>query len=319
MSPRISIAVCTYNGERFLQQQLDSLLAQTLRPDEIIVRDDVSSDSSAAIAAAFATRAQTRGIRVDAQVNPENLGYRRNFQEAITACSGDLIFLCDQDDVWDATKLQRFADIFQARPELLVLHSNARLIDGQGEPLPGSLFASLKIRPHELRGMHDGRAFEVLLRRNLLTGAAMAFRRSVLPQVLPLPTHGWVHDAWIGILAATAGVVDTLEECTIAYRLHEHNQLGVGRPGQGNRKQHRLRLLAAEQDNLQALQVHLGADGPSQVLTLIRSRLTHLQARTHLPASLPRRICVVGTEWLSGRYRQFSRGILSAVVDIIGR
>lgn len=319
MSPRISIAVCTYNGERFLQQQLDSLLAQTLRPDEIIVRDDVSSDATAALVAAFATRAQAMGIHVDAQVNPENLGYRRNFQEAITACSGDLIFLCDQDDVWDATKLQRFADAFQARPELLVLHSNARLIDGQGAPLPGSLFASLKIRRHELRGMHDGRAFEMLLRGNMITGATMAFRRSLLPQVLPLPAYGWVHDAWIGIQAAIVGVVDTLEECTIAYRIHENNQLGVGTFDKGGRRQHRLRLLAAEHDNLLALLEHLGAEAPSRIPALIRSRLTHLHVRTHLPRSLPRRIGVVGAEWLRGRYRQFSQGTLSAMADLLGR
>ncbi|WP_313457042.1 glycosyltransferase family 2 protein [Stenotrophomonas sp.] len=319
MPPRISIAVCTYNGERFLQQQLDSLLAQTLRPDEIIVRDDVSSDATAAIVAAFATRAQAMGIHVDAQVNPENLGYRRNFQEAITACSGDLIFLCDQDDVWDATKLQRFADVFQTRPELLVLHSNARLIDGEGAPLPGSLFTSLKIRRSELRGMHDGRAFEMLLRRNLMTGAAMAFRRSLLPQVLPLPAQGWVHDAWIGILAAAMGEVDSLEDCTIAYRLHENNQLGVGKARQGDRRQHRLRLLGAEQENLLALQDHLGPDAPPRVLALMRSRLTHLQVRTHLPDSLLQRIGVVGSEWLSGRYGQFSRGTLSAMVDVLGR
>lgn len=318
MPPRISIAVCTYNGERFLQQQLDSLLAQTLRPDEIIVRDDVSSDATAALVAAFATRAQAMGIHVDAQVNPENLGYRRNFQEAITACSGDLIFLCDQDDVWDATKLQRFADAFQARPELLVLHSNARLIDGQGAPLPGSLFDSLKIRRRELRGMHDGRAFEMLLRRNLMTGAAMAFRRSLLPQVLPLPAQGWVHDAWIGILAAAAGVVDSLEDCTISYRLHENNQLGVGKTRQGSRRQHHLRLLAVEQGNMQALLQHLGPEAPLHVLALIQSREAHLHVRTHLPASSLRRIGVVGSEWLSGRYGQFSRGIVSAMVDVLG-
>jgi len=113
MTFKVSVAMCTYNGQRFLHQQLQSLLDQTVRPDELVVCDDGSSDDSLMVVEAFAVSAPffVRVIR-----NSQNLGYIRNFEQAISRCTGDLVFLCDQDDVWDRRKIETLRDVFVTEP-----------------------------------------------------------------------------------------------------------------------------------------------------------------------------------------------------------
>lgn len=321
MALTTSIAVCTYNGERFLQEQLDSLLCQSRPPEQIVIRDDGSSDRSRIILEAFQAQAHALGILVDLQFHRENIGYRRNFDTALRACDGDLIFLCDQDDVWHADKLERFVDTFTQRPALLALHSNATLIDSHGTRLDGSLFSSLQITPREVKQMHDGHGFNTLIRRNIITGATMAFRRELLADVLPLPAHGWVHDAWIGLIASMRGEVDTLEKHTISYRLHENNQLGVGKTtSRLPRKQHRMRQLSESRELTDVLWHHVQAmPGRLQRLDAVAVKRRHMIARTNLPAGLAARLPIILRELASGAYHRYGRGILSAGVDLLGR
>lgn len=129
MNMRISIVLCTYNGESFLREQLDSLLAQTRQPDEIVIADDASTDATWTILQGFARQASDAGIAVDLQRNPANLGYVENFTAALRRATGDLVFLSNQDDVWHPDKLRRMAEEFRQRPELGLLHTDARLVD----------------------------------------------------------------------------------------------------------------------------------------------------------------------------------------------
>ena len=103
MTATVSIALCTYNGEKFLDLQLESLRHQTVAPDELIVCDDASSDRSVEIVEAFARRVS---FPVRLFRNARNLGYVKNFEQAISHCTQDLVFLCDQDDLWDARKIE---------------------------------------------------------------------------------------------------------------------------------------------------------------------------------------------------------------------
>ncbi|HGM6067310.1 TPA: glycosyltransferase family 2 protein [Stenotrophomonas maltophilia] len=318
MTSSISIAVCTYNGERFLQEQLDSLLAQTRHPDQLVIRDDASSDGTLALLRAFVPRAEALGIAVDLQVNSLNVGYRQNFDGALRACSGDLVFLCDQDDVWYPDKLQRFCAEFDARPELLALHSDAQLIDEEGKPLHQLLFAALRYTPADRARMHAGDGFQLMLKRNLMTGAAMAFRRSILTDALPLPDKDWVHDAWIGTLAAMRGRIDSLPEALIGYRLHSNNQLGLGGNARGPRAAQRRRQLEAERLQSALLLARGRALGlPEPLLALVERKNQHASVRTSLPASRLRRLPVVMGELWCGNYHRFGRGILSAGIDLV--
>lgn len=318
MPSTVSIAMCTYNGERFLQAQLDSLLAQTRRPDQIVIRDDVSTDTSLALLRAFVPQAEAMGIAVDLQVNPQNVGYRRNFDGALRACSGEVIFLCDQDDVWHAEKLARICAEFDARPGLLAVHSDALLIDGQGETLPKRLFAALGIGRAELRRMHAGDGLALMLKRKMVTGAAMALRRRVLDDALPLPASDWVHDAWIGTLAAMRGAIDSLPEPLISYRLHSHNQLGLGGNDAMPRHERRKRQLTSEQVECEQLLDRARTLGlPQAVLAKVERKRRHIMVRGTLPANRLRRLPKVCGELFTGNYQRFGRGLLSAAIDLI--
>ncbi|KIP86143.1 hypothetical protein SN15_09375 [Stenotrophomonas maltophilia] len=315
-----SIAVCTYNGERFLQEQLDSLLRQTERPDQIVIRDDVSSDGTLDILRAFVPVAEAMGIVIDLQVNPANVGYRLNFDGALRACTGEVIFLCDQDDVWHADKLERFCAEFERRPDLLALHSDARLIDGEGRVLGRRLFTAILYESKELQRMHGGDGFALMLKRNLMTGAAMAFRRSLLSDALPLPSSEWVHDAWIGTLAAMRGGIDSLEEPSIDYRLHDQNQLGIGGNDPLQRSARRKRQLATERVQATLLLTRARALGvKSGLLDIIERKLHHVSVRGQLPASRLCRTPMVYGELVAGNYNRFGRGLLSAAIDLVRR
>lgn len=315
-----SIAVCTYNGERFLQEQLDSLLAQTQLPDQIVIRDDVSGDRTVEILRAFVPVAEALGIAVDLQVNPRNVGYRCNFDGALRACTGEVIFLCDQDDVWHADKLARMCAEFEMRPGLLALHTNARLIDGDGKVLPRSLFRSLGIGRRELQRMHRGDALALLLKRVMITGATMALRRQVLLDALPLPESGWVHDAWIGTLAATRGHVGTLPEALVDYRLHSNNQLGLGGNDPLPRHERRMRQLKVERVQCDQLLERARSLGMAEhVLNLVQQKRSHVMSRAGLASYRLRRIPTVFAEVVAGNYQRYGRGLLSAGIDLIRR
>src|SRR6266851_3311364 len=131
----ISIAMCTYNGERFLQQQLDSIAQQTLLPAELVVCDDGSTDRTIEILEDFASSAP---FAVRIHRNETNLGYRANFMKCAMFCSGDFIAFCDQDDVWRPDKLARQIDHFK-NPTVLLSGHRAALIDETGKQLPGTL------------------------------------------------------------------------------------------------------------------------------------------------------------------------------------
>lgn len=165
MTPKVSIAMCTYNGQRFLAQQLQSFLDQTVQPDELVVCDDVSSDDSVAVVEAFAARAPF-AVRVFR--NPQNLGYIRNFEQAIAQCTGGLVFLCDQDDVWDPRKIEKLRDVFVAEPQVgLVLHDFVR-VNAEGGPydFPESAMesASCSAANCPMRSGHMGSAHSCCLR-----------------------------------------------------------------------------------------------------------------------------------------------------------
>ncbi len=223
MALKVSIAMCTYNGQRFLAAQLQSFLDQTVRPDELVVCDDGSSDDSVALVQAFAARAPfvVRLIR-----NPQKLGYIRNFEQAIAQCTGDLVFLCDQDDVWAARKIEKLRDVFAAEPQVgLVLHDFVR-VNAEGGPydFPEERYGERQLLgaelPDEVR-THGIRAF-LLPSPRAWCGCMMAFRREWSSVLLPIyPGKG--HDDWILKLLGLLTEVRFVGEPLIQYRMHSSN------------------------------------------------------------------------------------------------
>lgn len=320
-----SVVLCTRNGARFLGVQWDSLLAQTRLPDEIVVRDDASTDATGAMLEDLAHRAQARGVPVRLARNPRNLGYVANFAAALADASGDVLFLCDQDDVWHADKLATLAGGFERRPGLLLVCSDARRVDTGGAGLRRSLFEVLKISRGERRRMHAGRGFEVLLRRSLATGATVALRRTLLADALPVP-DGWVHDEWLAIIAAALAGFDCVEQPLIDYRQHAGNQIGMPDRDLAAKWRDLVKPRAAMIDMLiardVALQERLRAFG-TRVSGADRERaaekLRHLRARRAMRGTLWARSGNVLRELAGGRYRRHGTGWRSALRDLLRR
>ena len=220
---RFSVAMCTYNGVLHLPEQLDSIARQQRPPDELVVCDDSSTDHTVQVLESFAGQVSfpVRIVR-----NDSNLGYQRNFLKAIALCSGDLVALSDQDDVWYPSKLARLETIFAANSGLAGVFSNGDLIDTSSNRLSGDLWSSFAFRPDDLKRFDSGHVLEVLLQRNVVTGMAFAFRSCCKNQLAAIPAS-WPHDAWLALMLANQGKLSACPEHLVAYRVHNNQTIGV--------------------------------------------------------------------------------------------
>lgn len=309
MSPPLTVAValCTYNGSRHIAAQLTSILAQTRAVDHIVVADDSSGDDTVDIVER--TLADS-GVRFTVLRGDAPLRVTANFERAVLAAEGDIIVLSDQDDVWAPDKIERMTELFGSRPELAALFTDARLVDATGSPLGGTLFEALEIAGSDFDAIRSGDAFATLLRRNLATGATMAFRREWLPSLVPFDRR-WVHDEWITIVLAALAPIDFLSDALIDYRQHGANQIGAAKPGFRRRLSKILEsregnwdALAARVEGLRDRLVALGAR--TEDVALAEEKIAHERFRAGLPASRVRRLWPVLRHARTGAYDRFS-------------
>jgi glycosyltransferase involved in cell wall biosynthesis len=226
---KISVALCTYNGEKFLQQQLESIEQQVRKPDELVACDDCSGDGTLEILKAFREGAS---FPVHIHRNENNLGSTKNFEQVIGLCSGDIIALCDQDDIWKPIKLERLETALQANPEAGYVFSDAELVDENAQTMPNSLWASVGFRGEVRKRFEKGEQVRCFARQHIVTGATMAFRASVGRLAMPFPIDGnWIHDGWIALVASALGSYGVpLDEPLVAYRQHSNQQIGAPKP-----------------------------------------------------------------------------------------
>jgi glycosyltransferase involved in cell wall biosynthesis len=184
---KISIAMATYNGALYLREQLDSFLGQTRLPDELIVSDDGSTDSTREIVLSYKITAPFPVIFIENEIR---LGYAKNFERALLACTGDLIFLSDQDDWWYPHKIAKMEELAEDNRRASVFIHNARLSGSDLQPTSQTLFSQAT-----LKRKSDG----------VKLGACMALRRSFAYMCLPVPPHSIGHDGWFSSIAAGLG------------------------------------------------------------------------------------------------------------------
>ena len=321
MTLRLSIAMCTYNGARYVDEQLDSFVAQARRPDELIVCDDGSTDGTAERVRAFAGRAP---FPVSLHVNEQTLGVVANFEQAVTRCTGDVILLSDQDDVWLAEKLQRFEQLLEARPEVGFVASNARIVDEQLRPLGYDHWEGLRFVGSYRRRVLAGDAFGSLLQLCIFSGAASAFRASYRNLVLPFPP-GWLHDRWTAQLISGVAAVGLIEEPTILYRQHASQVAGGTRQDvlRSAVSHPRLEQQSFEDDIavLSEMRRRLSRsdvrprDG---VMALLDAKLDFLRARAAMRARPGARFPKIAAQLLRGRYHRVGRGWLTVARDLLG-
>jgi glycosyltransferase involved in cell wall biosynthesis len=221
----VSIAMCTYNGAAYLVEQLESIMAQSYPVFEIVIYDDGSTDETYEILDEYRQRFPTL---IKLYRNDVNLGPAKNFEKAIGACSGEVIALSDQDDVWCESKLKRQVDRLAAEPDLGLVFSNARRIDGRGRELKGDLWQAVEFDERSKSGFRAGHALEVLLRRPFVTGCTVMFRAELKTVCLPIGVP-LMHDHWISLITAAVSRIDFLNEELVSYRQHASNEIGAPR------------------------------------------------------------------------------------------
>ena len=189
---QISVAMCTYNGERYLHEQLQSIAAQSLPPSEVVVCDDGSTDSTIAVLEEFRQRASfdVRVIR-----NETNLGITRNFEKAIELCNGEFIALSDQDDVWLPDKLKCLSELLAKDSSLGGVFSDAELI-GEDSKFNGKHLWLTLGWPLKEGDLDRANGMKLLLHGVVATGSMLMFRAAARIFMCPIP-RSWAHDAWI--------------------------------------------------------------------------------------------------------------------------
>lgn len=225
MKYEIEVVMCTYNGSKYIQKQIESIMNQTLNVNLISIYDDSSSDDTYLILNDLINKYNGK-VKIELIRNDKNLGYIENFIQGICKSSSDYIFLCDQDDEWEVNKVESFVDEFLKNSNDIprLIFSNASLIDGNGKSLDKNLWDELNFT--------SGKIKSELLKRNVITGATSAINRKLVDLIKKAQiSRKTPHDYSIAILALAKGEVISLENKLTRYRIHENNQIGLSGKG----------------------------------------------------------------------------------------
>ncbi len=325
---RISVAMCTYNGADFLPAQLASIAEQTLRPDELIVCDDASTDKTRALLESFA---RTSRIPVSLYFSDQKVGSVKNFERAIPLCTGDVIALSDQDDVWHSDKLQRIEQSFSSNPAAGLVFSDAELVDKNLSPLGQRMWHAVGFDEHKQKLVRDGRSLDVLVNGWTVTGATMAFRSEYVKLALPIPANiAMIHDGWIALTIAAVAEVAFIEEPLIKYRQHERQQIGAPKHSVVQPERGLQSFASALRQRNSAMDLH-------GILSVLEERLVaqqnafdcrhalafagnysrHLDVRANLPRKRLSRVPRILRELLTMRYHEYANGFKSAAKDLV--
>lgn len=219
----ISVALCTYNGARFIQEQIDSILNQTSSVDEIVICDDGSTDETIHILEGYK---KTGGTNIIIHQNTEREGAIKNFAQAINVCRGDIVFLSDQDDIWVPDKVKKICEFFLNHNSIDVVFSNASFIDEKGNSLwPDKRLWDFYFDKTSQKRCEWGLTTEEFCSASHATGATMAFKRHLIRKLSPREDI-W-HDEQIVLAAVAEHSLGYIGEDLIHYRVHSHQQIGV--------------------------------------------------------------------------------------------
>ena len=214
----ISIAMTTYNGDKYLREQIDSILVQTIQDFELIVCDDCSTDSTVEILEEY----QQNDKRIKVYRNDSNLGFKKNFEKAISLCNGEYIALSDQDDIWMPNHLEILK---KAIKDNVLVCGNAELVDKKGESL-GTTFWEQEAFD-SVPSSNLGKAMSILLFRGSYQGAAMMIKRNIVKTALPIPEKYTFHDSWLALVACFSGGIACVDIPILKYRRIEESVTGM--------------------------------------------------------------------------------------------
>lgn len=338
---QLSVAMCTYNGALYVQEQLNSIASQTRLPDELVICDDCSGDGTRKIVEAFKSEAP---FPVRMYVNQRNIGSSKNFEKAIGLCEGEVIALSDQDDVWNPDKLKRLETAFSTSPDAGLIFTDAEVVDENLRAAGYKLWQCVFNRRCQ-NLFQKGKALELLLQRNVITGATMAFRSKLRGLILPIPVTqdpSMIHDGWIAMVIASVADISFINEPLIMYRQHRHQQLGVALPSRSylakfeiaespacaldklaNYYGAKMELICQLRERIVEaggnFDVRKSIEAIETRIGYLQKQIDHIHSRAQANRSQRRlsRVPFVLKELLMFRYLRYSNGVFSAAKDLL--
>lgn len=217
-----SVAMATYNGAKYIEKQITSIINQTRRVDEIVISDDGSTDNTLEIVNRLSQSPDAEGIRFVILTDNPRHGFCGNFEHAISHCSGDYIFISDQDDVWLDNKVERVICVFENNPQLLLAFHDGLLIDKDDKPFDAS-FSTYRFPEGKIS---QGAYLEKAVSTPMCRGMVMCISKELLSTALPFPKISGFHDQWLFFCALCKDSVYYLDEKLVLYRLHPNQTSG---------------------------------------------------------------------------------------------
>ena len=315
MASKVSVALCTFNGGRFLGEQLQSIAAQDRPPDELVICDDGSTDDTVDVIGRFA---RSVPLVVRLEINARRLGSSANFAKAVGLCRGDWIFLADQDDFWRSDKVRWMLEAESQCPQAGFLFSDATLVDDRRRPLGLNLWEAIRFNRSAQRRFNRGEALDVLLQRNVVSGTSMAFRAEYRGLVLPIPR------SWIALLIAAVAPALAIPEPLLEYRQHGNQQIGEKKR---NLYQQYLRGKRQAAGNFWHIAANYAAARQRllrsstwlhdmQLLHTLAEKTSHFQAKAQMRNASAWRLPIILRELVRRHYGRYSSGWKSLAQDL---
>jgi glycosyltransferase involved in cell wall biosynthesis len=327
---RLSIALCTYNGDRFLDDQLASYASQKRLPDEVVVCDDGSTDRTLSVVRHFA-----RSVPFDVRIynNQTRLGYRRNFEKAVSLCKGDIILFSDQDDVWYSTKLKKVEETFSKVPHAGALFSNADLVDENLRLLGQTVWQKHRFSNKLQDMVIRGRGPDVVVKASSWAwlGMTIAFRSEFRKWLLPFGCYKMGHDSWTMTLLAFISDITLIREPLGQYRQHSDNFSGgvqvdplgdrlistvLNKPRGARQKRYLTRMQVYKAVRNRLMKVDRVHDMERKIL-MLEKKIGHLNTRANMPLSRIERVPYILRECFNSGYHHYSEGFLDVLRDLL--
>jgi glycosyltransferase involved in cell wall biosynthesis len=201
----ISVVIASYNGEKYIKEQIESILVQISHDDEVIISDDGSTDNTVEVV----KQMMISDSRIKLIAGPK-AGFNKNFENAIKHANGDYIFIADQDDVWMKNKVSRIIDEFNKNEKIMCIRHDCRVVDLSGNVIISSYN---KYRKSNV-------SYKKNILKNTFTGCCMCVKAEWLKKLLPFPDKIF-YDAWIGILSCKYKNVKIIDDKLIDWRRHD--------------------------------------------------------------------------------------------------
>lgn len=316
MNCTISIALAAYNGAEYITTQLKSLLDQSRKVNEIVISDDSPDDATLAAVTPFLSDARVIYLK-----NHGIKGTAGNFENALRHCSGDYIFLCDQDDWWRPDKVAKLSQILDEKPDVDAVFCNSLIVSENLEFFADepNLFAWRNFPDEAVNKVNESGALPLFLQHITVSSHNIAFRRKWLEKLMPFPElTPFYPDTWLGLAIAAAGKWYALDECLTLYRLHRSNQSSPdSSPLAGARRARAARAAYRSSTLAEEIVQRFDSELPAENRLMLQKYAAFQLARDNYSKSFMLRALQILPRLLSGQYCRYANSLATAAADLL--